>query len=61
MKRVRLIGGPYDGHTATITETPPVVELDGTRYVRLDDPDTGEFLGGYAVENEWTTAGITSG
>lgn len=47
--RVALIKGPGDGMTATLSRTPPRIEIAGVIYTRLDDPDTGEFLGGYAV------------
>jgi len=45
---IRLIGGPYDGLRCILTATPPVVLVSECAYERVDDPDTGEFLGGYA-------------
>lgn len=42
-----LIGGPFDGRKVSLTRTPPRIEAAGVTYDRLDDPDTGEYLGGY--------------
>lgn len=44
-----LIGGParFDGQHVTLTRTPPRLEIAGVLYTRIDDPDTGESLGGY--------------
>lgn len=47
--RVRIIGGPYDGWAVYVTDTPPDIEILGCRYRRIDDPETGEFLGTYAI------------
>lgn len=46
--RARLIGGPYDGLTAYLSKTPPRIQVASSIYVRVDDPDTQEYLGGYA-------------
>jgi hypothetical protein len=48
--RVVMVGGPWDGNWCTLTATPPRVQIGITLYRRLDDPDTGEFLGGYIVD-----------
>jgi hypothetical protein len=48
--RVALLGGPYDGHRVSLISTPPRILVGEEPYVRVDDPDTGEFLGGYAHE-----------
>lgn len=46
----RLIGGPYDGITAHLrtASAPARITVGTTSYVRIDDPDTNEYLGGYA-------------
>ena len=48
--RAALLGGPYDGLRADLTRTPPSVLVGEDRepYERVDDPETGEYLGGYA-------------
>lgn len=43
-----LIGGPYDHCRATLTRTPACIVLQGAFYERIDDPDDGHYLGGYA-------------
>lgn len=45
-----MIGGPWDGNWCTLRETPPRIQIGITYYRRLDDPDTGEFLGGYVLD-----------
>lgn len=45
----RFIGGPLDGVEARIASTPRRVEHKGHTYERIDDPDTGEYLGAYAA------------
>lgn len=49
---LHLIGGPFDGVQVQLTETPLHIDIDGVRYKRLDDPDTGEFLGAYGMSHE---------
>ena len=49
---LHLIGGPFDGGQVQLTETPLHIDIDGVRYKRLDDPDTGEFLGAYGTSHE---------
>jgi hypothetical protein len=44
---VRLIGGPYDRALTVITDTPKHIAIEGAAYERIDDPDSGEYLGGY--------------
>lgn len=56
MTRVVFIGGPHDGKRGEIRHTPDRVVLGRAggsmaTYERIDDPDTGEFLGGYAWVN----------
>ena len=46
---VRFIGGPVDGARAELTRQPAHVLILGLQYDRIDDPDTGEPLGGYAL------------
>lgn len=46
-ERVALIGGPFGGHRAALTRTPQRIDVGGHRYERINDPDTGESLGGY--------------
>lgn len=50
MSGVRLLGGRYDRSRVTLSKTPPVIFVGSERYERIDDPDTGEFLGGYVQE-----------
>jgi hypothetical protein len=47
---VVFIGGPVDRQRADLTRTPPQVSVLGVLYHRIDDPDTGSFLGGYVTE-----------
>lgn len=42
-----FIGGPLDNRIVDLTHAPPRAECNGITYSRVDDPDTGEFLGGY--------------
>ena len=49
MISVRILGGPYDGFKVEILGTPPRIQIKDCVYDRIDDPDTGEFLGGYVV------------
>lgn len=43
-----FIGGPYDQAKARLVRCPPSVKIaDVYYYERIDDPDTGEYLGGY--------------
>jgi len=51
-QRVVLVGGPYDGCHADLIRTPPRIDIGRNRYVRIDDPDTGESLGGYFYDGE---------
>jgi hypothetical protein len=44
-----FIGGPFDGVKTELDYAPPYVILaEKHRYERIDDPDTEEYLGGYA-------------
>lgn len=47
---VRLIGGPLDGLRGDLDGTSDWIEVAGFRYARVDDPDTGAYLGAYAAE-----------
>lgn len=47
---VVLIGGLYDHRRVELTRAAARLEIAGQLYRRLDDPDTGEFLGGYVAE-----------
>lgn len=48
-------GGAVDGARVSLKDTPQRLHVQGPRvgrlgydvYERIDDPDTGEFLGGY--------------
>jgi hypothetical protein len=44
-----LLGGPHSGRTVTVLNRPRVIVLEGVRYEAVTDPDTGAFLGGYAI------------
>jgi hypothetical protein len=58
--RVLLIGGRWDRYRVELSKTPPRVLVGNEIYDRVDDPDTGEFLGGYArinEENRWQNEG----
>lgn len=46
-----LIGGPFDRRKVTLSRTPLRILVGSRLYLRLDDPDTGEYLGGYALQN----------
>lgn len=49
---VVLIGGPYDGQRVSLTSTPMRIDAGWFRYERINDPDTGESLGGYIIGAE---------
>lgn len=63
--RAVFFGGSYHGYQGDLTRTPEVIYLGSAggrnvRYDRVDDPDTGKFLGGYAwVDPEATTTAWT--
>lgn len=44
-----LVGGAYDGQTAILDDDVQSIEINGLIYDRINDPDTGESLGGYAL------------
>ena len=46
---VTLHGGRANGRTITLSDTPPTITAYGEPYEQIRDPDTGEFLGGYAA------------
>jgi len=50
-----LIGGDFHGLAVQLTGTPPFIYLgpNSTRYEMIKDPDTGYFLGAYAVSTEY--------
>lgn len=52
MSNVILLGGPCNGVRVDLSATPVWIQIgeDGPTYLRVDDPTTGEFLGGYVVE-----------
>jgi hypothetical protein len=45
-----LLGGPYAGRTVVVLNRPRVIVLQGVPYAAITDPDSGAFLGGYAVD-----------
>jgi hypothetical protein len=47
MKKVAFLGGPFDGRHAELEDFPEHVLIGGVRYDRVDNPGTGDFLGGY--------------
>jgi len=47
MSRVVFIGGAFNGVEVDLKRWPEKVEIAGLRYSRIDDPDTGVFLGAY--------------
>ena len=49
--RVVFVNGPYAGLHAELTRSPKFVEVEADLYERIDDPDTHESLGGYALLN----------
>lgn len=49
---VYFIKGPIDGQRAMLAKTPDHVLVSGFRYDRIDDPDTGEFIGAYSLHYE---------
>jgi hypothetical protein len=57
----RLMGGPYDGEVAVTLGEPEVIALpDGVEYEQVTDPDSGAFLGGYAIRG-WNVPCLTCG
>lgn len=42
-----LVGGQYDGQRGSLVGTPSLITVDDLPYVRLNNPDTGAYLGGY--------------
>lgn len=50
MTSVALIGGPFKGCRVDLSHTPPRIDVGEHRYERIDDPDTGESLGGYVYQ-----------
>lgn len=46
---ITFLGGPLDGTRAWVSNTPERLQVRDIIYLRLLDPDTEEFLGGYAV------------
>lgn len=48
MKAV-FVGGPFDNIWADLDRVLPTVLVCGQPYDAITDPDTGEWLGGYAV------------
>lgn len=50
-QNVVLIGGPADKFEFSLKEAPKRLLVGDFVYERIDDPDTGDFLGGYAVQN----------
>lgn len=51
-QEVELINGPAKGFKFSLQEAPKRLLIGETTYERIDDPDTEEFLGGYAVVND---------
>jgi hypothetical protein len=49
-----FVGGRVGGMKVELTRTPPRVVVAGQTYDRVDDPDTGEYLGAYALHYEGT-------
>jgi hypothetical protein len=45
--RVHLLKGLYDGYVVDISKQPSRILIDDYIYERIDDPETGEFLGAY--------------
>jgi hypothetical protein len=48
----RFVNGPFKGSVAQLTRTPPQLVIAGYTYDRIDDPDTGEYLGAYCLHFE---------
>lgn len=53
--RAALIGGWYDGGYVDLKATPSMIQIGNRLYSRIDDPDTGEYLGGYIDSGLMTT------
>ena len=47
---VTLCWGPFGGRRVTLSATTPRIRIGTSTYCRIDDPDTGEFLGGYTYD-----------
>lgn len=52
MINVVLLGGPCNGVRVDLIAAPVWIKIgeNGPTYTRVDDPTTGEFLGGYVAE-----------
>lgn len=48
--RALLLGGRFDRIEVWLSAVPARIEASGQRYDRLDDPDTGEYLGAYVAQ-----------
>ena len=46
--KASFLNGPAGGREILLKRQPKKLDLGGWRYVRIDDPDTGESLGAYA-------------
>jgi hypothetical protein len=46
---VLLLGGPFNGRHVTLRKEPKRIQILDRIYTRIDDPDTGEGLGAYAI------------
>lgn len=53
--RAYLIHGSFNRQTVDLSKTPPRIQIGDQVYHRIDDPDTGEYLGGYSYDNEMGT------
>lgn len=42
-----LLQGPFNGSEPKLSSFPPQIEIQGYIYLRIDDPETGEYLGAY--------------
>lgn len=50
--KVVLLKGPFNGMTAHLSRTPSRIEIRGSMYALIADPDTGAGLGAYAYVGE---------
>ena len=52
--KVWFVDGTMRGTKTELLYAPPQVVVLGERYDRIDDPDTGEYLGAYALHKDPT-------
>lgn len=49
-ERTVIINGPLNGFEFGLQNPPQIIRIGADLYERLNDPDTGEYLGGYTIK-----------